>query len=108
MKNALKEALDFLYVLAETSDGTVEPMVKLDEAIKCVDDILCWQPYPECKPSFFARYRYLVTVDCGDVGLHVDIAFWDGDEDFLTMNMKTLPNVIAWMPLPEPYEGGEE
>lgn len=101
MKNALKEALELYYVFAETSDGTVEPMVKLDEAIKCVDDILCWKPYPEYKPNFFDYY--LVTLDCGESEPYIDIAFWDFDE-FRTANMKTLPNVTAWMSLPEPYK----
>lgn len=101
MKEALKEAFAIYSVYAETCDGTVELMVPLGEAIKCVDDILAWMPYPECKPVI-SDY-YLVTLDNGEFEPTVEIAYWDF-ERFWTENTVLSTRISAFMPMPEPFD----
>ena len=58
-----------------------------------------WIPYSERRPSEDGCGWYLVTVK-GRHGLFVDVA------PFIDELWKGL--VIAWMPLPTPYKGGDE
>ena len=58
-----------------------------------------WNPYPETKPP--KHDLYLVTDDIG-----VGVNSWEDSwmQESLTDGLIENPYVVAWMPLPKPYE----
>lgn len=60
-----------------------------------------WIPVSERRPVLFDRF-YLVTVQLEPVGRATDYCVWDGLKWISPLSAN--PNVIAWMPKPEPYE----
>ena len=61
-----------------------------------------WIPVTERLPKK-CNTTYLATVDYGEHGMAVGQRFFFGDN--IGWNDKS---VVAWMPLPEPYKGGEQ
>lgn len=66
----------------------------IENAIKALEQKPKWIPVSEKLPE--ENGGYLVTVKRG----YVTTALWVG-------NAENWKEVTAWMPLPEPYEGGE-
>lgn len=76
-------------------------------------DALRWIPVSERLPE--AGIRYQVTFESGEVGyadFRNKIFFYDGSAKDNVWEIDRYyeddGEVIAWMPLPEPYEGGGE
>lgn len=66
-----------------------------------------WIPVTERLPEKIGNY--LVT--CLDGGRQTDLGYWHIDEcgeGFWSCNWCDANSVMAWMPLPTPYKGGEE
>ena len=83
----------------------------IDIAIKALEKQR-WIPVTERLPD--KRGDYLVTL-CGNGEPWVEIALWNetfgGRWQMVLYNdvdYSDISNVIAWMPLPEPYQGGEQ
>lgn len=70
-------------------------------------DIPRWIPVTERLPEEVGLY----PVTCFDGGRQIDLGQWCIDEcgeGFWECDWCDSYSVIAWMPLPEPYKGGEE
>ena len=72
-------------------------------------DIPRWIPVTERLPK--EQRTYLVTVNDG--GIRVAIAQWwynylDHAEGYFVCDDCYAEDIVAWMPLPTPYKGGEE
>lgn len=118
-----KDLYTYDYIIGTIDDApTVKPEAKLLAEIKIdkedLEDLVAekveeiketmsgkWIPCSERLPEKLGEY--LVTVNTVGWNLEetteIDIAYWDDLEGF-----HKAEKVIAWMPLPKPYEGEQE
>lgn len=90
------------------TSGEVEPDLGYTHLHKVIENLPSaepkWIPVSERRPVLFDRF-YLVTVQLEPVGRATDYCVWDGLKWISPFSAN--PNVIAWMPKPEPFKGGE-
>lgn len=91
-----------------TPHGILYPIRTL-EALPSAERRGRWIPITDGLPE--ERGTYLVTVNDG--GIRVAIAQWwydvdNGGEWYFVYDDYYVEDIVAWMPLPEPYKGGEE
>lgn len=118
----LIEEIKKMFVSLTTADGSAEVDVCIhsyDEALYDVLNIIQelpiedeWIPVEERMPDYMQDV--LVTYIGRDDGLHYcdDAAYFDSSNRWVwssPSNFKYVePEIIAWMPLPEPYQGKEK
>ena len=94
-----EEALD-LYIRYE--DERKEEKLDKGEWIPCSERL------PETPKHYYDRSLYLT---CTKTGYITSIYWWDGwnclmDEDGTIYREHEIKDIVAWMPLPEPYKEG--
>jgi len=87
---------------------TIPPSFNLMDAVEIIEELqtlIAWHPFPEVEPEEAGRYWVALKDDSGDYDYGV-IYFEDSYENDEWSSAVDQPaHVIAWMPLPEPYEG---
>lgn len=88
--------------------GTIKDLVKQVPAAD-VEPVRRWIPVTDWLPEIVGTY--LVTVNDG--GIKVAIAQWwydvlKNDEGYFVYDDGYAEDIVAWMPLPEPYKGGAQ
>lgn len=103
MNNDLISRADAIEVLMET---IAPPSVTLDTLVMRIDalpsasvEVGEWIPCSERLPENGHYYLW-----CSDMGHIQSDYYWYGFEN----GMKYGYNIVAWMPLPKPYKGGED
>ncbi len=122
----LEEAIKHAQDVAENNSGTCEKCIQehkqlaewLEELkhLREQAERFQWVPTSERLPENKSGSEYydsvIVTLDNGRVteGCYVDRyeEWWVDAEDGEHYSINATGNVIAWMPLPEPYRGGDE
>ena len=88
------------FTCSEVMAGTASYKAPLDE-IDAAPTVTQWIPCSERLPK---RCNYYIVTDFGKV----DEAYYDSDGRWFSWGGNKLKDVTAWMPLPDPYEGGEQ
>lgn len=102
-----KEAKDIMQSLKFIVDDYSD---SIEEAIDTAIDALkqtAWIPVEERLPS--GQENVIVTIydDHGDTPWEYTTNAWHIDGVWIADNDIVCGSVVAWMPLPEPYKGGE-
>ena len=97
--------LELVYDLLKDDDSNQ----RANAIINCADEYAesmkqQWIPVTEKLPEEYGEYlvtKHTIGWNCEEYDV-IDIAYFDGD------GFHKADRVIAWMPLPEPYQGGGE
>ena len=79
-----------------------ERLIDALSALPSAESVQGWIPCSERLPK--VDEEVLVTMEWGDV----QIAWYDKFGKWETDEWYDLDDILAWMPLPTPYEGGDE
>lgn len=97
------------FVLGQIAHGMIRPQKEINEAVDTIFSELdkrIWIPVTKRLPIEFLDRRILVSTVSPTGRRSVDIGLWEGGK-WTTYFPIGDDKVTAWMPLPEPYKGGD-